>query len=247
MSREERARQAAARRERETQAAIQAAVAAERERLNRQHADELKEVFSKAGMTDRYNNGKAITTMEEFRAWDSKAQAAGLSRRLQEGKLTAEDLQKAIDSTPAMQAVKAQAERMRAAETQAKQQSYQAMVDRELEEIRQMDPSVTKLADIVNREGGEDFVRLVNKNGLSFVEAFRLSNGSRLAKAQAMAAAEGAARQQHGKDHMRSVVSSGANIQDVPRETVEWYRQLDPDLSMEDIRKDYFRRMPGKK
>ena len=247
MSKEERARQAAARRKREQDAVVEAAVRAEREKLQAAHKAELEEVFSQAGMTDRYNDGKPIRTMEEFRSWSAKAQAAGLSRRLQEGKLTPEDLQAAVDNAPAVKAAKAAMEKLAQQQREQEQARYREEVEKELAQIRQLDPSVTGLSDILNREGGEEFSRLVQKNGLSFLEAFKLSNGERLAKAQAMAAAEGAARKQHGKDHMRSVVSGGGSVLDVPRETVAFYRQLNPEMSMEDIQKDYAKWMPGKK
>lgn len=241
MSREERARQAQARRERETQARVDAAVKAEREK----HQAELKRVFERAGMTDRYKGNKPITTIEEFDAWDKAGQAAGLARRLQEGKLTPEDLQSAVDQSPAVREARELTEqlkaRQQAEEAAARKAQFQQMVDKELEEIRKLDPSVASLTDILTREGGQEFMELVDKNGLSYVQAFKLSNGARLAKAQALAAAEGSARSRHGKDHMRTTVATGGQAADVPRETVEFYRQLDPEMTMDEIRKDYAR------
>lgn len=238
-SKAERARQAQMRRERETQARVEAAVRAEREKA----AADLKKVFAKAGMTDRYNGNKPITTMEEFEAWDKAGQAAGLSRRLQEGKLTAEDFQQAVDNSPAVQEARRIAERLRQKEQAQAKEEYQVLVEQELAEIRKLDPSVTDLKSILDRDTGAEFSKLVQENGLTFLQAFRLANSEQLSRAQAMAAAEGKARAQHGKDHMRSTVAPGGAFGEVPRGTVELYRQLDPEMTMDEIRKDYFARM----
>ena len=240
MSKAERARQAQMRRERETQARIDAALNAEREK----HKADLKKIFEKAGMTDRYNGNKPITSMEEFDAWDKAGQAAGLSRRLQEGKLTAEDFQRAVDNSPAVQEARAAVQRLNDREQETRKQEYQQLVERELEEIRQLDPGVTSLQDILNRDTGPEFSRLVTENHLTFTQAFKLANADRLAKAQLMAAEEGRARARHGKDHMRTSVSTGSGGE-VPRAVVEVYRQLDPDMTMDEIRKDYAKRTPG--
>lgn len=246
MSKAERARQARLRREREqneaVQKAVQAALRAEREK----HASELKTVFSRAGMTDRYHDNKPITTMEEFNAWDQAGQAAGLSRRLQEGKLTAEDFQKAVDNSPAVKEARAAVERLQAREQEAQRAEYQTMVDREMEEIRKLDPSVKDLQDIVNRDTGPEFSRLVTENKLTFLQAFRLANADSLAKAQAMAAAEGSARNSAGKSHLRSVVSPAAGLTaDVPPQTMRLYREMFPDWTPEQIRQDYARKTKG--
>ena len=239
MSREERARQAQMRRQREQSAAVQAAVEAERKRLEAQHAKELEEVFSKAGMTDRYDGNKPIKSMEEFRAWNSKAQAAGLSRRLQEGKLTPEDFQAAVDSSPAVQAARAAVERMEAREQEQDREQHRQQVERELAEIHALDPGINGLEDILARETGEEFTRLVTENHLTFVQAFKLANGDQLDRARAMTAAEVSARNQSGKSHMRTASSGGDLAPDVPRRVIAAYTALDPNMTLEEIRKDY--------
>lgn len=243
MPREERARQAQLRRQRQQDEAVQAAVRAERERLQAQHAKDLEEIFSKAGMTDRYDGNKPIKSMEEFRAWNSKAQAAGLSRRLQEGKLTAEDFQAAVDNSPAVKAARAAVERLDAREQEQARQRYEQEVAQELAEIHELDPGINSLRDILDRETGQEFSRLVTENHLTFTQAFRLANADQLAKAQAMTVAEGTARQQNSKSHMRGTASTGGMTVDVPRNTVAAYRALDPKMTMEEIRQDYAKRM----
>ena len=246
MSKAERARQAKLRREREQNEAVKNAVEAALRSEREKHAAELKTVFQRAGMTDRYHDNKPITTMEEFNAWDQAGQAAGLSRRLQEGKLTAEDFQKAVDSSPAMQEAKAAVEQIREREREAQRKEYEQTVSQELEEIRKLDPSVKDLQDILNRDTGAEFSRLVTENNLTFLQAFRLANADSLAKAQAMAAAEGSARNSAGKNHLRSVVGPAAGLTaDVPPQTMRLYREMFPDWTPEQIRQDYARKTKG--
>lgn len=246
MSKAERARQAKLRREREQNEAVKNAVEAALRSEREKHAAELKTVFQRAGMTDRYHDNKPITTMEEFNAWDQAGQAAGLSRRLQEGKLTAEDFQKAVDSSPAMQEAKAAVEQIREREREAQRKEYEQTVSQELEEIRKLDPSVKDLQDILNRDTGAEFSRLVTENNLTFLQAFRLANADSLAKAQAMAAAEGSARNSAGKNHLRSVVGPAAGLTaDVPPQTMRLYRDMFPDWTPEQIRQDYARKTKG--
>lgn len=250
MSRAERAEQARLRREREQKAAVDAAVAAERERLNREHAAELEEVFSKAGMTDRYSDGKPIKTMEEFRSWNEKAQAAGLSRRLQEGKLSPEDLQQAVEGSEAVRAAKAAVERLEAREQEqleaARRAEFEQRVKEELAEIHRMDPSVNTLQDILAMPTGDAFAGYVREKGLSFLDAFKLANADAMAEAKARAASEGAARNAASKGHLRSINSPAGGVSvDVPKEVVKLYRDLRPDLTMEQIRQDYARTMRG--
>lgn len=248
MSRAERAEQARLRRQREQDAAVKAAVdkalAEERDRA----AAQLKDVFAKAGMTDRYNGGKAITSMEEFNAWQAKAQAERLSRELKGGNLTPESFQAAVDNSPAVQAAKAAVERLEAREREQEQArsraAFDAQVQSELAQIHKLDPSVNSLEDVLNLPTGTEFSRLVTENKLTFLQAFRLANADRMSQAQALAAAEGAARQGQSKGHLRSIVSPTNSVPvEVPRASVKIYRDLHPDWTMEQIRQDYARRV----
>lgn len=246
MSRAERAEQARLRRERETQAAVDRAVEAERAK----HQEELKTIFSKAGMTDRYNGGKPITTLEEFNAWQDRAQTERLSRQLQNGSLTPETFQEAVEASPAVREAKSYIETQRAREAEqaraAEQAHFERQVAAELEEIHKLDPGVKTLDDILGLPTGQAFVGYVRDRGMSYLEAFQLANMDRMIQARSMAAAQGAALSQTGKQHLRSVISSGGSVPlEVPRETVEYYRQLNPAMTMDQIREDYARFLQG--
>lgn len=247
MSRAERAEQARLRRERETQEKIDAAVARALETERAKHAEELKGIFAQAGMTDRYNGGKPITSKEEFDAWQDRARTERLSRQLRDGSLTPEAFQQAVDASPTVRAAKDFMDRMEAAEQERKARETEArfkeQVAAELTEIRKLNPGVKSLEDIMRMETGPRFAQLVRERGMSYLEAFQLANMDDILKAGSMAAAEGAARQQHSKDHLRSSAGVGAVPREVPRAVVMQYRELFPDWTMEQIRADYIKRM----
>jgi hypothetical protein len=247
MSREERAEQARLRRERETQARVDDAVRKALEEQSVKHQQELAEIFSSAGMLDRYNDNKAITTKAEFDAWRAKAQAEKLSRELSSGKLTPETFQMAVEESPAVKKAAELAEKLEARETarkaEADKAAFERQVEAELAEIAKLDPGVKSVGDALALETGQEFRRLVTEEGMSFLEAFKLANMDRIIEARTQAAAQGAALRTGGKEHLRSVVASGGSVpMDVPRDVVEMYRDMCPDMSIEQIRQDYQKR-----
>lgn len=247
MSREERAEQARMRREREKQAAVSQAVDQAVKKAKEAHEKELSEIFAAMGVTDRHHDGKPITNLQEFRAWQQANQAAGLNRKLKAGELTAEDLQGAIDASPVMQQAKAALDSMQAekeaAERAKAQAEFQQVMERELREINQIDPGVKTLEDALKLPTGQEFARLVNERGLSYIEAFKLANMERITKARAMGAAQGEAQRRHSKDHLRAIGIAGGPAVEIPAETMKLYRELCPDMTPEQIRQDYIRTM----
>lgn len=243
MSKAERAEQARLRRERETEARVQAAVRKAEAELKEKHEAELRRVFERAGMTDRYNGGKQITTIEEFDAWRAQADAERLNRQLKEGNLTAESFRQAVNESQPVREAAELVERLKAQETAQEQersrQAFEEQVRRELEEIHGIDPGVSSLNDILALPTGAEFTRLVRDRGMSYIEAFKLANMDRMIQARTQAAAQGAAVQQSGKAHLRSVVRTGDVPMDVPRDVVAIYRELNPDMTLDEIRRDY--------
>lgn len=238
MSKAERAEQARLRRQREQEAAVQAAVEAER----RRGEQELAQILSEAGLTNRYRGGEQIRSAEDFRQWHADAKAQQRKQRLKAGELTQEDLQAAIDESPAMAQVRELSAQLQKQQQQTDRQEFNKQVERELAEIRQMDPSVGSLQDILNGPKGKEFVELVNEKNLSFLEAFKLANYERLVGVQQQAARIGAARAAHSKDHLTSYgANSGEGVR-VPTKTRDFYRLMMPEMTDEQIRRDYAKR-----
>lgn len=240
MDKKERAQQAKARREREKQQAVEAARQEERKAAD----ERLAEIFRQTGMTNRYRDNKPIATMEDYRQWQADADAAATSKRLASGTLTPEDLQRAVDNSPAMQQAQKIVEQSEALRRQQQQEQEQKIIQKELESIHKLDPSVSNLNDILALPTGEHFRALVEHNGMSFLDAFKLANYERLVQVQQKAATESAMRSRHSKDHLQGVTSGASEGVDVPAQTMKMYRLLRPDMTDEDIRSEYRKRHP---
>lgn len=238
MSKEERARQAKARRERERQQAVDAAVA----EVKKQRDQEMVDMLKGMGLTNRYRDNAPITTREEYLQWQADNKTAGMQERLRRGQLTPEDLQQAASTAPEVKALQEQMQQMQQ-QMQAQQQrlAQEQAVQQELAEIRKLDPSIKTIKDVLDLPTGAEFRRLVEDRGMNFHEAFTLANHGRLVQAQQLAAQESAARSYHSKDHLRSVTPNSGTPVSLPKTTRKLYDALMPEMSEEQRRLDYAR------
>lgn len=168
------------------------------------------------------NDGSAVSTVEEMK---TIAQARR-QKRWEEGRPTEADIHHAVREELQTQQ-QAQAPAPMSAEDRA-------MVDRQLAEIRQMDPEMKDLNAILQSPAGPRFRKLVEK-GLDFKDAYKLAAEDRLAgiRANRQGARTG------GKDHLTSTSQRGSGDLDVPADELELFRTLNPDMSDKDIRKFY--------
>ena len=207
-SAQENARQAEGRRIREReQRAYQAA------------RNEMSALLKELGIEK--SDGSTIDTVEDLEA----VAKARREDRLSKGSPTEADIQAIVD------------ERLRQAQAPQQQglsPEERAEVDRQLAEIRAMDPAMTDLNAILSSEAGPKFREYVDR-GLGFTEAYKLAAENRLAgiKSNRQGARTG------GKDHLTSTSQRGGGDVEVPAETKEMYRLLMPDMTDEQIQKAY--------
>lgn len=236
MSRDERKKQAKERRQRMINEAVQAALAQEREKTDKDHKEELAAIFAGAGLIDRYHDNKPVTNMEEFRAWQEAQKTERLNRELKEGRLTPETLQQAIESSPTVQGLREKPENK-----PAEQPDMAQIVRRELEEIKKLDPSIQSINDITELPTGEDFRALVNRGNISFLEAFKIANFDRIQTLRA-AAQRQAAKNAESKSHMKGISASATGGAEISRREMQVYKAMCPWMSEEEIRKDFAKR-----
>lgn len=203
---QERANQAEGRRIREREArAYQAA----RERDS--------EIIRGLGLTHPETN-KPIETMEDLEAYAQESR----SKRLAAGQGTEDDVRQV-----ARQVLR---EEMRSAPAPAENPEVQ----RQLAQIRAMDPAMTDLGAILRSEAGEKFRGYVAK-GLDFVDAYTLAAKDRLAGLQSNRAAAKAG----SKAHLNATRQQGTGALSVPRDQMELFRALNPGASDADIQRYY--------
>ena len=111
-----------------------------------------------------------------------------------------------------------------------------AEMARQLSLIRELDPKVESLADILKLDTAEAFRSYVRR-GLDWKDAFLLANRERLlSEADERASVR---RQKAGKAHLQPSVSRGEGAASVPVSELRFYRELLPGLSEGDYRRHY--------
>ena len=248
MSPEERRQQAAARRAKaaqeaqdrqreEVNKAVEAAVAKARK--------EMEETFFKnSGVSNPYT-GKPIESAQDWQEYMAQTSTAKLTGDLKNGKLTAEGLQEALMKLPVIRELvgkaNQQTEQAKQAQERAKKAEFQAQRDRELAEIRKMDPAIQSVQDIVAMPTGAKFVELVHK-GNSFVDAYRLANFDALQNRSRAAGEQAARNAAAGLQHQQRTQQQGKGQATVPPGVKQWYRELNPGMTDAEIAADYNKR-----
>ena len=239
LTKEERAANAKRRRQQEIDDAVSKAVEkALAEERSKQKAKE-EAFFKAAKMKNAHKNGADILSLEDALEWATADKVAKANERLKKGQMTAEDLQAMVEETPAFKAMQQKQAQQEQADAQRSQQQFAQDVELEMAEIQKLDPTVNSLADIVKMETGKEFARLVQRGGLSYLEAFKLANMDRLMQQRAKVASTAARVATGGKDHLTKTKSVGTPPMEVPQDMRDAYRIFDLKASDEKIEKHY--------
>lgn len=235
---QQRKENAARRRQQEQQAAIDQAVEnalkAEREKNNQQ----LQGFFAQAGLKNP-TTGEPITNMDQFAEWQKAHADAQLQRDLQAGKLTAEGLQKVMDTHPVIQKTQQLLDQQQATQKAQQEAADKARIDAELARISELDPSITSAKDFLTMPKADVFREYVQK-GYSFYDAFRLTHWERLEQQKVEAAKQQALNNARSKDHLNSVGNSRSEgMVEVPADELAYYRAINPRATDAEIQAHY--------
>lgn len=239
LTKEERAANAKRRRQQEIDDAVSKAVekALAEERAKQKAKEEA--FFKAAKMKNAHKGGTDILNLEDALDWATADKVAKANERLKKGQMTAEDLQAMVEETPAFKAMQQKQAQQEQADAQRSQQQFAQDVELELAQIQKLDPTVNSLADIVKMETGKEFARLVQRGGLSYLEAFKLANMDRLMEQRAKVASTAARVATGGKDHLTKTKSVGTPPLEVPNDVKAAYRIFNPKATDEEIEKHY--------
>lgn len=234
LSEEQRRANAARRRQQEQQAAIDAAVRNEQAK----HNAALTDLFAKAGLKNTFT-GEPITTMEQFAAWNQQFEEQKLQSELKAGKLTVDSLNRVVSQHPVVQQAQQILDQNQAQQQAMQQEADRNRINQELAEISKMDPSIKTVADLLNMPTSSQFKTYVGK-GLSFLDAFKLSNMESITAAQTQAVKQEAMNNARGKDHLKATGNTrGGGAASVPPQQMALFRQMNPGASDADIQKFY--------
>lgn len=234
MTPQQRHENAARRRNAEKQAeidkAVEAAVAAEREKNRAQ----MQSFFDSAKLKNTVT-GKPINSMEDFEAWKSDYANAQLDRDLKAGELTADKILKVVESHPAVKA----AQQIVEAEKAQKNAAARASVEASIAKIHEKDASIGSMNDLLAAPNAKEIYALVRK-GYDVYDAWATVNRDKLEAATQHAAAEAAYQKQAGKSHLTPLgTSRGSGAASVPHDEMALFRTFMPEASEADFQAYY--------
>lgn len=233
-SAEERRRQAAARKERETQKRqneLQAAIERERQKAKEEKNALVADVMKLVGMKTK--SGEPVQTLEQYEQLMTEQKQARLERDLKAGKLSVEGLQQAIAGMPQ---VREALENAKKAEERANSETFTARREMELAEIRKINPEIQSLDDILKMETGKKFAEAVGK-GNSFIDAYFLANREDMLRKQREAGRQAARNEASGKSHMQATSQEARGSVPVTDRDRKLYRLFNPEMTDAEIAK----------
>lgn len=216
---EERRAQAAARRQREQQEAVDAAVRAERERNQAAWDAHYKAM----GIRDPYHGNREVTTQAEYEAYLAARDEKNLERDLKSGKMTPERFREQVNR-------QAEAQARQQAEQLQQQAAGRAEVERQFAELQKAEPTVKSLDDVMQ---DPIFVAAFAATK-DMTRAYRMAHVDEIEARAKGAAAAGSAGD--GKSHLRRAGTRGGGAPMITRDVIEQYRIFDPDITIEEIR-----------
>lgn len=194
----------------------QAELAAEREAL-----------YASLGLVDPFNDNKPVKTKEDYDAYIRARDENELKRALKNGTATPEMLYSAVDR-------RLSEREQPAAAAQADEQTPNLTeLNRQYAMLTELEEDVPTLEEL-----GQDtaFINALKETG-HIVKAYRkMHEGQSIAAETARAVAQERQRNT-GKDHLRrSGAARGSGGVEVSAETIAYYRRIDPNFTIEEIR-----------
>ena len=174
---------------------------------------EVSETLRRLGI-ENPDDGTTIDSVDALEAYEK----ALSDRRINSGNANADDVRRIVRET-----------------VQAPQQQSDAP-QRELDMIRDMDPTMTDLGAILNSDIGPAFRQYVQQ-GASFTQAYGRALREKNARAEGASAA--AAAKASSKGHLGSTSTRGDGAMEVPADEMALFRELCPDMTSAEIQRFY--------
>lgn len=202
---------------------------------------DVDDLIRRMGIMDPYT-GKPVTTKAEYdayrqRAYDERREA--IKRR---SGLTDAEIDEFINTTPSVQKAMADAAAARSMMERQRREDAKRRIDAEVAKITAMDPEVKTLADLTGKAYSAKLTELVRR-GYDISDAYVVANYQELRRRSADASRQAAYNAQAGKAGMTATKPSGQgdDTVPVPKDVLEMYRAMNPEMSDAEIREDYNR------
>ena len=209
-------------------------------KAEREYNDKLKNMEEKfnnsfasdeyIGKVDPYTN-KVIRTKA-----DEQAYLDAFSRdTLKANGLDENIIQNMIDNNPVIQEAKMLKQQMQ-------QERGQAQLQKEIEMISELNPNIKSLDDFRQLPNIDELNNLIINRGMSLSEAYKLANFKELTERQSAVAKQQAINLAKGKSHLTSTEGNSGEEITVPKDVLELYKALNPEMTTAQIRADYAKR-----
>ncbi len=231
-SAEENSKYAAARRKAEAERDL--AVQKAREETRAQMQAELAETIKALGMVNPYTK-QPIVDKAGLDEYKQRFEIEKKARFAKKAGMDDTEFQKFVDDLPEVKEARAKAAQAEEAQKAVAAERAKQEIDRQLAEIREMDPAIASLEDLQKMPNYQQFYDLV-KRGNTLTDAYRLANFEKLTAQQSQQAKQAALNQVNSKSHLDRTVTRGAGAVQVPADVVAEYRAFNPDATMDEIR-----------
>lgn len=225
-SAEDNARFAAARRQAESE------LARERERFESERASIAENAIASLGITDP-ESGSVIRTKADYEKLLARQNETALKEAARRTGMSEGDLQELVNNLPVVKQAQNAAQ-------QAREAAAKIKIDKQIEEISKIDPSIKSLGDLMKMETFPQFDKLV-KMGHTFVDAYRYANIDSEAKKTADKSRQAALNSINSKNHLTKTPSgvAGGSTVSVPEDVKQMYKLLNPEATDAEISAHY--------
>ena len=193
---------------------------------------EMDKVFAGMGLTDPYTN-KPINTKAEMDAYLERLHSEQVKEVQEKAGMTQEDYRRFVDSLPEVQAGKA-------AMKQVENLEIQARMDKDLGEIRKINPNIKTMEDVAKLDNFQQLFDMVGK-GYSLPDAYKVLNYDSLTSHAAEVAKQQALNSVGNKGHLQPSSPRGQGAIPVPADVAAEYRLFNPDATDAEIQAHYNR------
>ncbi len=191
------------------------------------------------GITDPYT-GKPVTTKAEYDAYRERVYQERRSFLRERTGMSDTEIDDFISMDPKVRRAAEDGERAREIMESERQRHARERVDAEVRKISAMDPGVKSIADLTSGEKYPEMLELV-KRGYDLSDAWKLANFDRLQGMAQAASRQAAINSGAGRSGFQVTRSQGAgnDTVSVPKDVLEMYRALNPEMTDAEIRADY--------
>lgn len=181
--------------------------------------------------------GKPITTMDEYLDALAIQQKMNRDQELREKGVDPDMIDRAVAQSPIVMQAQAYM-------AQAEQQAQLAQVQRDVEEISKLDPSIKNAEDLYNAPYTPALIEFCQKHGTTLTEAFKIINYDNHLTSRDAANRQQAINQMRGKDHLASQPNGVATENDDVEVPAEIMARFKADGKTEKQIRELYKKVP---